>query len=243
MRVTRIVAAVLALLVFAAPAAAADDRGGGGARHPSVVPADHVAGNSGGRLLGDWFSANFSLPADQSPFGNSANLCLDIGRHGRVLAPAGGLQDANRVIEMTCGVEVGRPVVLVMTSVDCSTAEVGTEFYARTAAEQRACAVDFLKSYDVRSINVSIDDGRSKDIHRNRFFEVSPQQHVVLPENPVYGAAPGPATFVAAAWMAEVRGLRKGDHTVKVLTPIGNADGSTSTYTFIVHLHVVGRGK
>ena len=66
--VLRIAIAVLAMMMVAAPAAVADEGKGGGHRHPSVVPADKVAGNTGGRLLGDWYVENLSMPADANPF-------------------------------------------------------------------------------------------------------------------------------------------------------------------------------
>jgi hypothetical protein len=77
-----------------------------------------------------------SRPADASPFGATANLCLDLGRRGKVLSPAGGIQDATGLIEMTCTVKVGRPVVMVMASSDCSDAEP-PPFFAGTPREQR----------------------------------------------------------------------------------------------------------
>jgi len=194
--VLRIAIAVLAMMMVAAPAAVADDGKGGGHRHPSVVPADKVAGNTGGRLLGDWYVENLSRPADANPFVGTDELCLDVGRHGKVLAPAGGIPDSAGLIEMTCTVKVGRPVILVMTSSDCSSAEPEDGgFYGETAQEQRACAVGFLKSLDITSINVSVDGGRPVDIHQPRFLEVSPQRHVVFPKNPIFGADPGPANL------------------------------------------------
>jgi hypothetical protein len=238
--VSRIVVAVLSLMMFATPVAVADERKGGDDRRPSVVPAGQVAGVTGGRLLGDWFVQNLSRPADASPFGGTANLCLDLGRRGKVLSPAGGIQDATGLIEMTCTVKVGRPVVLVMTSADCSTAEA-PPFFAATARKQRACAVGALNSLDIRSINVSVDGGRAVDIHQPRFFEVSPQRRVVFPANPVFGATPGPATFVAAAWMAEIRGMKRGNHTVNGTTTLVS-NGQTFVLPFIVHFEVVGGG-
>jgi hypothetical protein len=239
MRLARLVVAVLALLAFLAPAAAADETRTSPGRHPSVVPADRVAGNTGGRLLGDWYVEILSRPAAASPGGGTANLCLDLGRHGRVLVPAGGIQDPAGKIEMSCTVKVGRPVALVMTSADCSTAEPAP-FFGTTAREQRACVVGFLKPYDVRSIEVSVDGGKAVDIHRSRFFEVSPQRHVVYPEKPVFDAKPGPATFVAAGWMAEIRGMKRGTHTIEAVTTYGNPDGSTTVNLFVVHVDVVG---
>jgi hypothetical protein len=237
--VPRIVVAVLALMMFAAPVAVADEGKVGGDRRPSVVPAGRVAGDTGSRLLGDWFVQNLSRPADASPFGGAANLCLDLGHRGKVLSPAGGIQDATGLIEMTCTVKVGRPVVLVMTSADCSTAEA-PPFFGASAREQRACAVGFLNSLDIRSINVSVDGGRPVDIHQRRFFEVSPQRRVVFPENAVFDATPGPATFVAAAWIAEIRGMKRGNHTVNgTMTLV--SEGQTFVFPFIVHFQVGGR--
>jgi hypothetical protein len=232
--------AVLALMMFAAPVAVADEGERGGGQLPSVAPAGKVTGDTGGDIVGDWYVQNLSRPADASPLGGTANLCLDVGRHGNVLSPAGGISDATGLIEMACTVKVGRPVVLVMTSADCSTAEA-PPFFGATAEEQRSCVVDALNSFDIRSINVSVDGGPAVDIHDPLFFEVSPQRSVVFPKDPVFGATPGPATFVAAAWIAEIRGMKIGSHIVNgTLTVV--IDGQTLVYPFIVHLNVVGGG-
>lgn len=241
MRAARIIFAVLALLGLAVPTAAADERGGGG-RHVTIAPVGKVAGSTGGRIIGDWFVENLSRPAPASPFGGQVNLCLDVGRRDRVLAPAGGDQDDNRVIEMTCRVEAGRPVVLVLPTSDCSTAE-DPPFFADTAREQRRCAIEQVRSY-VKTLTVSVDGRRPKSVLEDRYFEVSSQRRVVFPEDPVFGARPGPATFVAAGWLAEVRGLKRGSHTVtSVGTIVVGPNGETAVDTFIVHLEVVGPGK
>lgn len=233
----RMAAAALAVMVLSAPVAVADEKRGGGDRRASVVPADEVRGQSGGRLLGDWFVENLSRPATASPFAGTANLCLDVGRRDKVLAPAGGIA-TDGVIEMACTVRVGRPVVLVLPSADCSSAEPAP-FFATTAREQRACALRNLSTIGVTSIDVSVDGRPPVDVFQRRFLEVSPQRRVVFPESPVFGARPGPATFVAAAWMAEIRGLRRGEHTVTT-TSTALVDGETQTFEFIVHLDVVG---
>ena len=234
----RIAVAVLAVMVLSAPVAVADEKRGGADRLVSVVPAGRVQGQTGGRLLGDWFVENLSLPATAAPFNATANLCLDIGRRDRVLSPAGGLADANGVIEMTCTVQRGRPVVLVLSSADCSSAEP-PPFLATTAREQRACALRNLNSIGITSIDISVDGGPAVDVFQQRFLEVSRQRHVVFPADPVFGAQPGPATFVAAAWMAEIVGMRRGDHTVTTTTR-AVVEGKEVTLQFIVHFEVVG---
>jgi len=243
--IARTIVAALALTTILAPVAVgqtgpdANDH-----RRPSVVPASNVAGNSGGRLLGDWFVENLTLSASASPFGGSANICFDIGHRGKVLSPAGGIliPPENRVIEMTCPVEAGRPVVMVMTSADCSSAEPGP-FFADTPRTQRTCALRNLSTIPVRSINISVDGSSPVDVHQRRFLEVSPQRSVVFPVDPVFQATPGPATFVAAAWTAEIRGMKRGNHTV-VATPIYELEDGPLVLPFIVHFQVVGgRGQ
>ena len=200
-----------------------------------VVPAHRIAGETGGQLLGDWFVRNLSLPASAAPFAGSADLCLDLGRREKVLSPSGGLLTPEG---MTCTVKVNRPVLLVMSSADCSTAEP-PPYFARTAAEQRRCAIDALTrspAFEIQAINVSLDGAPAVDIASRRFFAVSPQRRVVFPENPVFGATPGAATFVAAAWIAEIKGMHRGRHVLR-------AQVSTSAGPFppfIVIFDVVG---
>ena len=75
--IPRMVVAVVALMLMA-PAAAADQGKGSGDGRPAAVPAVNVSGSTGGELVGDWYAQNLSLPADTSPFGGTANLCLNL---------------------------------------------------------------------------------------------------------------------------------------------------------------------
>jgi hypothetical protein len=233
--IRRTVLLAVVAMACAASSAAADQRSGG-ERAARVTPAHKLAGNAAGALLGDWYVQNLSLPASASPFGGAADLCLDLGRRGNVLSPSGGLLTAQG---MTCTVRVGRPVLLVMTSADCSTAEA-PPFFGRTEAEQRACAIEAITStpeiVDVQAINVSVDGGPVVDIHDPRFFAVSPQRRVVFPEDPVFDATPGPATFVAAAWVAAIRGMERGRHVIRGVV-VTAADPPAP---FIVNIDVVG---
>ena len=232
----RIALAALAVMACTAPVVGADERRGGDHRRAAVVPAVNLGGNTGGQLLGDWYAQILPLPASASPFGGTADLCLDLGRRGKVLSPAGGI-DRGGYLEMTCTVRVGRPVLLVMTSADCSSAEP-PPFRGQTRGEQRRCVVEFLKALDITSITVSVDGARPVDIHRPRFLAVSPQRRVVFPSDPVFGATPGPATFVAAGWIAEIRGMDRGRHDVVGVLNIV-LDGQPASFPFTVHFNVV----
>jgi hypothetical protein len=231
--IPRIFVAVVALMLCMSPLAAADQGKGGNNDGPRIVPVGKIHGNTGGDLVGDWYVHNLALPAESSPFGGKANLCLDLGRNGRVLAPAGGIVE-NDSIEMSCTVDVGRPVVLIATSADCSSAEA-PPFFGSNKVEQRACVLNVLNNLLViKSITISVDGASPVEIHQPKFFAVSPQRRVVFPQGPVFDATPGPATFVAAAWIAEISGMRPGHHVV-VETPI--IEGF-SVPPFTVHFYV-----
>jgi hypothetical protein len=233
--IARIFVAVLALMLCVSPLAAADQEKGGHNDRPKIVPVTRIHGNTGGELVRDWYAQNLALPADRAPFTGKADLCLNLGRHGRVLSPAGGIVNDDNNIVMRCTVEVGRPVLLVATSADCSSAEADP-FRGITERQQRKCVLNVLNNLiDVTSIAVSIDGAKPVDIHRSKFFAVSPQGRVVFPPNPVFEATPGPATFVAAAWIAEIRGMRPGHHVlVEAPTIVGQ-----SVPPFTVHFNVV----
>ena len=232
--IPRILIAVLALMLSAATVAVADN-GHRDNDRVSVVPADRVGGSSGGDLIGDWFAQLLAMPAADSPFGGTANKCLQLGRHGKVFAPAGGDVDQNK-IEMTCPVKPGTPVVLVMTSADCSTNE-SDDFHAETAREQRKCAIREVKKLNVTSITVVVDGAAPVEIAKPRYFAVSPQRRTIFNDDPVFGGTPGPGTFVAAGWIAEIQGLTKGSHDI--VATVDRVGGTP--IPFIVHLNVGGR--
>jgi hypothetical protein len=233
MRSIRLVAvlAVAATAVFAPVAAATP----GGGQHARVRPADNVQGNSGGDLIGDWYAQNMALPASNSPFGGTADKCLDLGRHGRVANPAGGLISA---AGMTCAVRQDRPVVVVMTSADCSDVE-DPPFFGADEAAQRACAIDWaINLSGVTAIDVSIDGGDVVNIRTSRYFAVSPQTHTVFDAtDPVFGAPKGAeANFVAAGWLFAITGMRRGTHTMVATVSVGGEPLAP----FIVHFDVFG---
>ena len=246
MRAIRRIAVVVLALMLCFSTAAVADRGHGNNDRVSVVPANRVGWNSGGELLKDWFSQNLSMKAFESPFEGQANVCLDLGRRGQIPSPAGGEALANDpfTIEMTCTVKLGQSVLLVGPSADCSSNEPSepNDFQAFTPWEQRKCALGWLATFPIQSLDVSVDDQRPVDIYSPRFLAVSPQGRTVFDaEDPVFDAKPGKATFVAAAWIAEIRGMGKGDHVVKLETTLNGENGATTVRTFIVHFRVSGR--
>lgn len=231
--------AVTTLVLFMAAPVASADQGRGDRGQPSVVPANNVAGSSGGALLGDWMGQLLAIPASKNPLAGNDELCLRLGRNGKVISPAGGVQDANGNIEMECAVPSGRPVLMVMPSGECSTAE-DYPFYAKTERGQQACAVRALNSLMVTSITLQVDRGPLVEIRNDRFLAVSPQGRVVLPNDPVWGR-PGATTFAAASWIAEIRGMQPGHHVV-VGTTRAIYNGQPISLRFTVHFEVGAGG-
>lgn len=216
--IRRFAAAALTVAACAAPITGAHASEPSHGLRPAVVPATNVAGNSAGALLGDWYVNGLSLPVDVSPFQGGPSMCLNLGRGGKVLVPSGGDTPT------ACTVKLGRPVVLALTSADCSSAEP-PPFRAFTALGQALCAIKNVRDLGIRSLTVAVDGGRAVDIHNWRFAAFSPQRRVVFPENAVFDARPGPATFVAFGYLAEIRGMGPGVHLVETRLDIGLPQG------------------
>jgi hypothetical protein len=220
LRVAVLAALILSLsaapVVQAEPARAGDPGG-------RVVPARAAGGLTGAELLGAAFAIEYGASVSRPP-----EPCRRLGRAGRVLAvPANGATT-------TCTVRPGTPV-LVGFGAACSDVEP-KPFFAGSEAEQRRCARAFTARY-VREVRVSVDDGPAVDLRTRRFRVTSPQVGFALPEDDVFGVDRSSGTLVANAYIALVRGLRRGRHTITV--DVVTLDGATTT-TLLVD--VAGRG-
>jgi hypothetical protein len=63
---------------------------------------------------------------------------------------------------------------------------------------------------------VSIDGGPSTNILLDRYLAVSPQTTVDIPEGNILNVSAQTTMFVAAGWVAMIRPLRPGTHTIQV---------------------------
>jgi hypothetical protein len=188
----------LAALPAVVPAAHADPPAGAGAG--KVVPFVNGGGVSADDVLIDGFTPGYT--------GESVPDCKLLG-HGKVLA---GQPDS------VCTIKPGSQVLVPLPGATCSDAEA-PPFFAATAAEQRACALAFVRE-QVNQVILS-----------DRFLNISPQFHVVSqPDNP-FGANPGPTSVVAAGYQGVLRGLPPGRHT---FVTSGNAFGGPFTLRWTV---------
>jgi hypothetical protein len=216
--------AVVALALCAAPVAVAKAPKKDGV----VAPVHSVAGLSGSELLGEGWVALLS-----NPVGTHSGSCVPLGNKGKVLAP-----EPDEDLTASCTVKPGTPIVIFFGS-ECSNVEPDP-FFGETEAQQRACAVAFDHEFFVAA-TITVDDGRPVDILIPRFELISPQRSVVLPPDNFLGVDPGPATFVAHGWVAIVRGLGPGQHTIAV--EVTDVTGFTSIFTATINVVPGGRSS
>ena len=192
-----LVLATVAVVVCAPPAARAHD--------PHKHRGGAVITPSKGKYLGETWAQLFSLPLSVNPEVGNGNPCLRVG-HNVVVAIHGG----------PCTIRQGTALMIGLGSA-WSNAEYP---YPATEAAQRAEAL--AGDQGLTEFTISVDDDRPVDIRRRRFERFSPQRTVQLPEDNILdGLDPErpevPAqtiTFTAHAWVALVRNLRPGRHTI-----------------------------
>jgi hypothetical protein len=114
---------------------------------------------------------------------------------------------------VTCAVRVGTPVVVSALSVACSDVDPPPLFGADEAA-QRACDLAWASS--ATDYRITVDRQPPIDVKADRFAVFSPLTTVQIPPDSLFGLPAGPATFVAYGWIAQVRGLCRGRHTISV---------------------------
>jgi hypothetical protein len=216
-RTAMVAMAAAVCMVAGAPAQAARKDSG-------VVDASkRLAGLTAGQLIGEELRQVLALPLDVNPAAGSDN-CLSAGHKKKVLllwttrAPTPA---------PVCNVKPGTPVFFYALGGDCSNVE-DPPFFGETEEDQRQCMLDFLRPTPFDAILVSIDGGPPVNIGLDSFLAVSEQGTVDLPD-PNILEVPGNrrATFVAAGYVALVRPLPRGTHTITV-TIVGGPFAGTS---------------
>lgn len=193
--------AALAVALCAAPVAAAD-RSHEHGTHAAVVPVHKVAGTPAGTFIGENFARDY---AGQPPPVDGPCPVVGNAEKALVMGPIGET--------VTCAVARRTQLVVFGLGAACSDAEE-PPFFGADARAQRKCVIAFDHGF-VQVLRVTVD-GLAVDIRKRRFEVVSPQMTAQLPPDDITGVSPGTVTLVAHAWMAEVRKLSPGRHTVTV---------------------------
>jgi hypothetical protein len=196
-----------------------------------VPAAKRLAGLTGGQLIGEETRLLLELPADANPLFGVGESCFSAGDGGDVLivwtrpegqAPA------------ECAVKPGTSVFLFGGWVFCDPVEP-PPFFAVGEEAQRQCALEGLQTLlEFDAILVTVDGGTPIDIGSDPFVAVSPQGTAQLPEGNVLGVAPQETTFVTAGYVAMIRPLPPGEHTITVEVVGGPFAGTTSATVTVV---------
>ena len=220
---TAIAAAAVCMLV-GLPAQAAQKE------TPILDASKRLAGFTAGQLLGEQLRQVLQLPLDVNPAAGADN-CLFAGHKQKVL-----LLWTRRPPEEVpvCDVKPGTPVFFYGLGGDCSDVE-DPPFFGATEREQRRCMLDFLRSTPFDAIEVSIDGGPPVNIGRKRYLAVSEQGTVFLPDPNILGVEGNRrATFVAAGYVALIRRLPPGSHSITVTIVGGPFAGTNQAVVNVV---------
>jgi hypothetical protein len=222
-------ALAVAVSLFANPVAPAAAPGGG-----KLVPAaKRLGGLTGGQLIGEETRLLLEIPAAENPLSPEGvgESCFPAGRKGKVLIVWTRPEDQ---MPAECTVKPGTPVFLFGGWVFCDEVEP-PPFFAVGEEAQRQCALEGLHTLlEFDAILVTVDGGTPIDIGSERFIAVSPQGTAQLPEGNILGVAPQETTFVTAAYVAMLRPLRPGEHTITVEVVGGPFAGTTSATVNVV---------
>lgn len=212
-------------------------------RDGQLVPAaKRLAGFTGGQLIGEETRLLLELPVDENPQLGKGESCFPTGHRGKVLIVWTRPEDQAPAV---CTVQPGTSVFLTGGFVFCDPLE-GPPFFAIGEKAQRKCAVEQLLTNPlfvaVDAILVTIDGRRPVDIKRKRFLAVSPQGTAQLPEDNILSTEENPippqeTTFVTAAYVAMLRPLRPGEHTITVEIVGGPLAGTNSATIDVVRGH------
>ena len=184
--------------------------------HSAEVTPAQGGGMTGGELLGEAWTQGLS--GRTAPF---AGTCSTVARN--VLGPH--FVDGTATCRATPAARL-----FVFFGSFCSAAE-----YPLLTTEQAQLACAISSDEAIHGLTVTVDRGRTIDIHERRFELFSPQRSVRLPADNEFGLPAGRTTFTAHAWGAVVEGFRPGRHTV-VLQLVAPDWGGTYTFTTILDI-------
>ena len=160
-----------------------------------------VDGITGGEAMGLSWAVSYSLPAteDRAP-------CLRLGRTRSILV-------AVDFEPVPCTVRRGTTLLVWGITNTCSTVDE-PPFHAVGSAAQRRCARTLLEPI-IDSVTLTVDRGRPIDLKRPQFEIFSPLQHVQVPADNPFGVRAQRATFTAWGWVAWLKDLPPGQHTIR----------------------------
>jgi hypothetical protein len=111
----------------------------------------------------------------------------------------------------TVSIPSGKAILLSLLDAECSSLET-PPFFGATAADQLACATQFVDYVDPASLQAEIDGRTVKEIVKYR--TASPQFHFTAPSPWLNGPSGGDGTSVADGYYLMVLPLPSGEHCI-----------------------------
>jgi hypothetical protein len=160
--------------------------------------------------MGEMWYRGYTLPADENQLLGNGRPCVRLRRTGSVLVgiefqPGPCTIDRNTTV-LICG------ITSVWDSFDPA-----SEFYGADEAAQRRCAVRTLEPA-IASVGLTVDGRGPVDLHKPRFAIFSPNRQVVVRDDNPFGYPAGRGSFTAWGYMAWLRALAPGQHTIRTET-------------------------
>ena len=186
-----------------------------------VVPASATPAKKLPSILAASWTAVLQTPADQSPFGSGGpeTGCVDLGG---TLAPGWPFGFTG---DRSCTVKPGTKIFVTAASFECSTIPGDDGGPGLAEPQLRACARDLTLNVAPTAPTVFLD-GRSVLITAVETQLLHPD----LPVGNIFGAPAGTYRSVAHGWVALLRPLTPGTHTIVIIGGLV----STVTTTIVV---------
>jgi hypothetical protein len=170
-----------------------------------------LGGLTGGELLGQATQQFYQLPLSQNPVnGGGVNTCVPIAG-GKVLWIWTQPGDASN--PTVCTVKPGTPVFNWVWAASCNS--IPSPAYI-TREEQVQCVLAYLADSTPASVTMTIDSDAPVQLIDSDYFALSPQVGFVLPPHNIFDVKPQPGTFSAGGYLALIRPLTPGTHSLFV---------------------------
>lgn len=204
---------------------------------PKVIPPNETYGGfTYAEWSAKWWQWAVSLPIDQNPFfdeGGCANGAN--GQSGDVWFLTGVI-NVSGVAERSCTVPQGKALFFPLVNVECSTLEVGTDWYGANEAELRACAKGFADGYT--EVYCELDGKPVRNLEK--FRVQSPMFPLTAPENNVLWVAsdtgyPVTGFSVSDGYWLMLAPLSAGQHTIRF-------GGGADTFHLKITYHLTVEG-
>ncbi|MEP7115476.1 MAG: hypothetical protein ABI862_19590 [Ilumatobacteraceae bacterium] len=192
----------------------------------AVAPRADAAGDRSGRLgrlLGDLWEAVIETPAPENVF-NGGNPCIEL--HGKVVVPFAPLG----VDAVACSIERGTSIFVVGESSECSTVEA-PPFFGPNERELRECARDADDGFAVPRVTLDGNPIRVQEVESDLIT-------LRLPAVNIFGIPAQKASSVAHGWVALLRPLSRGTHTLEIRVVGTDAFGNPIDVTNVTTITV-----